>query len=189
MLEEASDIISSAGILLYLDEFLKKNPYQIHVFDELDSTNNEAKRSLFFKEANTSHGMVFVAKRQSAGRGHGESDFSSPEGGIYFSVILDPSKIKSKEPITALVKTSVADVLEKMFEVKLKRKKDSSLYLNEKKISGILTEGVSDLETGIYSNYIVGIGIRVEELQMSSDSPDKNRVIAEILNSLYESIK
>ena len=215
-LDKGSDIISKAGICMYLQmpeehEALDRNdregpvlsgngmeadsgkactgvidPDRIHVYRELDSTNNEAKRNILFENNRMLHGMVFVAMHQTAGRGHGGSSFSSPDGGIYFSMILEPDKMRENEtPVTEMIADAVMTVLENSYHVITKKMKDSSLYVGEEKVCGILTEGFSDLETGVFSNYIVGIGIRVRRLQaLGNIAPQKNKVIADIIRAL-----
>lgn len=182
MLEETSDIISKAGICMFLT---KKQADRLLVYEELDSTNKEAKR-LLLSDGPVPHGTVIVAKRQTAGTGHGGKRFSSPDGGIYLSVILEPGKIKDTgTPITELIATAVMKVLEGFFGVKLDRKADSSLYLGQDKICGILTEGISDLETGEYSSYIVGIGIRLGKLHSRKNMhTKKNEIIASLIHEL-----
>lgn len=192
MLEETSDIISRAGICMYLDsgsdadEGGKICSEKVFVYDTLDSTNNEAKRNLIFSNDSMTHGTVFVARQQTAGRGHSGSSFSSPEGGIYFSVILEPEMIRKKDiPVTTFISDTVTDVLKRLYQVKTERRRDSSVYVGSEKVCGILTEGISDLETGEYSNYIAGIGIRAEKLRsIHGLSPQRNRVIAEIIGGL-----
>ena len=215
-LDEGSDIISKAGICMYLltpeaegssvrsnreelaspafgfGEVSEKafakgiNPERIYVYRELDSTNNEAKRNILFNNDRILHGMVFVAIHQTAGRGHGGSSFSSPDGGIYFSMILEPDKMRENEiPVTEMISDAVMHVLESNYHVKTKKMRDSSLYVGDEKVCGILTEGFSDLETGIFSNYIVGIGVRVRRLRaLGNTSPQKNKVIADIIRAL-----
>ncbi len=215
-LDKGSDIISKAGICMYLqmseehealDRYDRQGPVhpgngmeadskkactgvidpdRIHVYRELDSTNNEAKRNILFENNRMLHGMVFVAMHQTAGRGHGGSSFSSPDGGIYFSMILEPDKMRENEtPVTEMIADAVMTVLENSYHVITKKMKDSSLYVGEEKVCGILTEGFSDLETGVFSNYIVGIGIRVRRLQaLGNTAPQKNKVIADIIRAL-----
>ena len=184
MLEEDSDIISKAGICMFLEG--KGWADKIQVYEELDSTNKEAKRALLADASQLAHGTAIIAKRQTAGKGHGGSRFSSPDGGIYLSVILEPGKIKDTgTPITELIATAVMKVLEGFFGVKLDRKADSSLYLGQDKICGILTEGISDLETGEYSSYIVGIGIRLGKLHSRKNMhTKKNEIIASLIHEL-----
>ncbi len=226
MLREDNDIISKAGICLYLDKLkaddaMNKDtegesietlpvPDRIHVYEELDSTNAEAKRTVLFDNGHMLHGTVIVARHQTAGRGHGGSSFSSPDGGIYLSIILEPDKIKrTSEKITEIISEAVSTVIMGLFDMEVQKKDDSSLYVKDKKICGILTEGISDLETGIFSNYIAGIGIRTDKIrEILTDRagkinaeemrkiqkgkmgesgrspetfPDKNRVIAELI--------
>lgn len=186
-LSESSDIISKAGIALCLKETVRTKKIsgmldRLYVYDSLDSTNTQAKRELFFGDFGNSHKTVIVAKSQSSGRGHRGSGFESPEGGIYFSMILDPGELPKGEPVTGNAANIVTEVLEKMYGVKVRRKKDNSLYIGKEKVCGILTEAVSDLETGVYSSFIVGIGIRADKLGSLSDcNPSKNAVIASLM--------
>ncbi len=186
MLEENSDIISKAGICMCLGSSGEKAQDRIHVYDELDSTNTEAKRSLLFTEKKFLHGTAIVAKRQTAGRGHSGSRFASPEGGIYLSILLDAEAIKdSSAPITELVSAAVSRVLGNLFQLEITKEKDSSLYVGKDKICGILTEGLVDMETGVYSNYIVGIGIRLKKLlSLKGPHPQKNEIIASLIKEM-----
>ncbi|MCR5107741.1 MAG: biotin--[acetyl-CoA-carboxylase] ligase [Lachnospiraceae bacterium] len=195
MLEKESDIISKSGVILYLlkdplYETAKDNTERIFVYEELDSTNTEAKRNLFFSDRHMINKTVIIAKKQTAGIGHRGSDFASPDGGIYLSMILEPDKIKSKDiRITETVALAVSRVIERLFKVKTEKREDDSIYFGDGKIAGILTEGISDLETGIYSNYIIGIGIRMDLLQrQNSYDIKKNEVIAEIIKELDKQI-
>ncbi len=182
MLEETSDIISKAGICMFLT---KKQADRLLVYEELDSTNKEAKR-LLLSDGPVPHGTVIIAKRQTAGAGHGGKRFSSPDGGIYLSIILQPGKLAASiNPITETISSAVQTVLERTFAVRLDRKADSSLYLGQDKVCGILTEGMADLEAGSYSCYIAGIGIWPRKLRGRKNMPlQKNEIIAELIKSM-----
>ena len=150
----------------------------IYVFDELDSTNEYAKE-LTAKGA--PHGTVVMARRQSAGKGRLGRSFYSPEGGLYMSVIIRPDFDMSK---VGLVTTAAAvAVAEAIDEVALKEadRDDSGcsatrealikwvndVYVDGKKVCGILAEGVStshkktsdDAASGNLDAIILGIGI------------------------------
>lgn len=187
MLNESSDIISKAGIALCLhrkvsDSIANEMLDKLCVYDNLDSTNTQAKRELVVGNFEISHKTVIVARTQSFGRGHGGTGFDSPDGGIYLSIILDPDMLCVTAPITETVADMVTSVIEELYGIKCDRKKDSSLYVGNNKICGILTEAVSDLETGVYSSYIAGIGIRSDILcSASSLRPSKNLVIATLM--------
>ena len=186
-LEEESDIISKAGILLNLERLKKSEAFadRIYVYDEIDSTNTEAKRSIILRN-HLPHGMVIAAKSQSAGRGHRGSSFLSPDGGIYFSIILEPDRVKDKKcPVTERVPETVKKILEKKYDINLTIKGKGSLYLGNEKVCGIMTEGFCDLETGIYSSFIVGIGILAEKLPKDKGATaGKNEIISEIISEL-----
>ena len=188
MLEEKSDIISLAGILLHLEKVKKAGAFEgrIFVYDKIDSTNTEAKRSIISDEDDLPHGTVIVARCQTAGRGHKGRSFSSPEGGIYFSLILKPEKMKKKTgPVTGQICRAVKEVLEKLYCVQLTAKTNGALYLRNEKVCGIMTEGFCDLETGIYSSYIAGIGIMADRLSKAAQNTvEKNEVIAGIISEL-----
>ncbi len=187
-LAEKSDIISEEGIELYLPDELRKN---IYVFDVLDSTNTEAKRLILNENGAISHGTLIVARSQSGGRGHGGLQFDSPEGGIYISIILEPDKMKDSScPVTEYIASVVKASLEEAFGIKVSVKKNNAVFQGKKKICGILTEGISDLETGIYSNYIAGIGIRISDIKMPSAEGNevaivnRNQLIARLLSDM-----
>ncbi len=188
MLEEKSDIISIAGILLHLEKVKKAGAFEgrIFVYDKIDSTNTEAKRNIISDEDDLPHGTVIVARCQTAGRGHKGRSFSSPEGGIYFSLILKPEKMKKKTgPVTGQICRAVKEVLEKIYCVQLTAKTNGALYLRNEKVCGIMTEGFCDLETGIYSSYIAGIGIMADRLSKAAQNTvEKNEVIAGIISEL-----
>ena len=157
----------------------------IYVFDELDSTNDHAKE-LAAKGA--PHGTVVMAHRQSAGKGRLGRSFFSPEGGVYMSVIIRPDFDMSK---IGLVTTAAAvAVCEAIDEIALNKvNKDGSgcsaarealikwindIYVDGKKVCGILAEGVTDHETGSLDTIILGIGINTS----TEDFPEELSEIA-----------
>ena len=61
--------------------------WDVRAFDEVDSTNTRIKEAIAQGEP---EGTCFVARRQTAAYGRQGRTWSSPEGGLYFSFILDP---------------------------------------------------------------------------------------------------
>lgn len=190
MLSESSDIISKTGIVLCLGEkdisgVLKEMLDHLYVYESLDSTNMQARRELLLDGFDMVHKTVIIAKTQSSGRGHRGTLFDSPDGGIYLSVFLDPAELRKPESVTGDVADIVTAVLEESYGIKAVRKKDNSIYMGKEKVCGILTEAMSDLETGVYSSFIVGIGIRADMLREASGGrPSKNMVIASLLTGI-----
>lgn len=103
--------------------------------------------------------------------------------------------------ITAAAAVAVCRAVEKVCKVSLGIKWVNDLYLGEKKVCGILTEAVSDFETGDIELVVVGIGINLKEpkdgfpkelgdiagtVLKEGEHVDRNLLVAEIVNELLE---
>lgn len=137
-------------------------------FDELDSTNR------YLKEAaagGASEGMVVIANRQSAGRGRlGRSFFSPEEKGIYMSVLLRPDiSLERAVLITSMAAVAVARAVERVGGVEAKIKWVNDIFLNRKKVCGILTEAGINAEKGTLEYAVLGIGVNVGRMEFPDD--------------------
>ena len=166
MLENFSDILTRQGITSHLkqDSLIKK----VICFDEIDSTNNYAKKLIMSNGHDSNlHGTLIAANHQASGRGRHGHSFDSPAGtGLYMSVILNPENIKAADFqfITIACAVSVCLAIERLYpelENSLGIKWVNDIYLNDKKIAGILTEAVTSLESGEIESIVTGIGINV----------------------------
>jgi BirA family biotin operon repressor/biotin-[acetyl-CoA-carboxylase] ligase len=137
---------------------------RIIVLDEVDSTNNYAKE---LTAKDKSNGTVIVADRQTAGKGRMGRSFVSPPGkGLYMSVILRPEFSLHIAPlITSAVAVAVAEAIESVCDTDIQIKWVNDLYLNGKKICGILTEGSMDMEMRAMDIAVIGIGINVRSVE------------------------
>lgn len=145
-----------------LQEGLKTSVFgrKLFVFDEIDSTNACAKA---LAEAGTEEGATVIADYQAEGRGRMGRTWQSPSGtNLLFSSILRPGLLKEKSNLlTFFACVAVARAVESTAQEPLECKWPNDLYLNGKKLSGILLENSfnqSDLE---YS--VVGVGINVNQ--------------------------
>ena len=192
----AGDTLSRESIALYLE-----NPEQagrIRVEPELDSTNNRARQ---LAVGGAPDGTAVFALRQTGGKGRKGRAFFSPPGGLYLSVVLRPSFGSEQSVlITTAVCVCVCRAIQKVtgFEPQIKWVND--LFLRGKKICGILTEAITDMESGTIGSIIVGIGVNYclreeeipEELREVVGSvipegrphPPRARLAAEILNQM-----
>lgn len=130
---------------------------KICVFDEIDSTNTEAKRMI----ADGFSGMcLLLANRQSMGRGRmGRSFYSPGQTGAYFSILYPaPAALDTAVTVTAAAAVAVMRAVRGLTGVQTEIKWVNDLYLKEKKIAGILTEAVTASEG---THVIVGIGINL----------------------------
>ena len=106
-----------------------------------------------------------VAECQTAGRGRLGREFVSPKkSGIYLSVIYAPENgIQEPAKLTAFSAVAVCRTLKKLFNLDAQIKWVNDVFLNGKKVSGILTEGIVNFETRKIEAAIVGIGLNIFE--------------------------
>ena len=129
----------------------------LHIYDTIDSTNLKA-RQLAMEGA--PHGTVVMAKQQTSGRGRLGRSFFSPREGIYLSIIIKPDFDVSKSVlVTSAAAVAVTNALEKVCGLEAKIKWVNDIYIEGKKVCGIITEGITDFETGQIEHLILGIGI------------------------------
>lgn len=137
-------------------------------FDELDSTNLYLKR---LGADGAEEGTVIIANRQSAGRGRlGRSFFSPEEKGIYMSILLRPDiSLERAVLITSMAAVAVARAIERVSGIEAKIKWVNDIFLNEKKVCGILTEAGIDVQKGTLEYAVLGIGVNVGEMEFTEE--------------------
>ncbi|MBS1381549.1 MAG: biotin--[acetyl-CoA-carboxylase] ligase [Oscillospiraceae bacterium] len=159
-LEEYPDLLTAEGISAMLP--LELAQLDLRVFDEIDSTNLEAKRLAMTGLSR----CAVIADRQTAGRGRlGRSFYSPPGCGIYTSLLLRPrpDQLADVTLLTTAAGVAVCRALEKAAGVQAEIKWVNDLYLNGKKICGILTEGVTDFESGMIESIVIGYGVNFRD--------------------------
>ena len=137
----------------------------IECLKEIDSTINYAKRLLAQAEAAKKyHRGIILAEKQTAGRGRLGRTFVSPEkSGIYLSLIYSPEGgIKNPAELTAFAAVGVCRAIKKLYGLSPDIKWINDLFAGGKKICGILTEGITNFESGMIESAIVGIGINLK---------------------------
>lgn len=190
--------ISSFGI----KHFLKGNfVREIECFEELPSTNSY----LMEKGAKgEKEGLLAVSKRQTSGRGRRGKNFFSPDGGVYFSLLLRPKKdYVGTSYLTVMTALAVMEGITEVYKVPAGIKWVNDVYIGRKKVAGILTEASFDYESGAVSHVVIGVGINVKtpsngfpkDIEKIACALDKevadgpNKLIATIVNKLSEVMK
>lgn len=167
---------------------------ELYFYDSIDSTNTQAKRLL---AEGLSGKELITANEQTAGRGRQGRSFYSPKNtGIYYSYVFHPQKTLADAVfITTAAAVSVIRAIERLSAVKPTIKWVNDVYVEGKKVCGILTEAVSDFENGALESVIVGIGINVStasfpaELQDTAASlGDASITRAQLLNTAVEEL-
>lgn len=161
----------------------------------LPSTNTAAR---WLAQQGAAEGTVVVAAEQSAGRGRRGRDFFSPVGGVYMSIVLRPPTTLGAGDITAAAAIATARAIERLCDATIGVKWVNDLYLHDRKVCGILTEGECAAD-GTLTYAILGIGINVAPTVFPDDIPatslanegyiiDRTALIATVLEeweSLY----
>ncbi len=193
---EPSDILSADRIRSLLNP--KYAEIDIIVKKSTASTNTDAKG---LAAAGAKHGTVIIADEQTAGHGRRGKAFYSPKGtGIYMSIIARPGICFSDAVlITTAAGVAVCKSIESVSTLEPKIKWVNDIFLDGKKVVGIGTEAVSDVESGTIESVIVGVGLnfKTEEFPeilnniagpiFKKDFPlTRNEFIAILLNNLLE---
>ncbi len=157
-----------------------KNSYTFIYFEMVDSTNNYAKKLCI---DGASEKTVVLAKRQTAGKGRLGRSFFSGHDGIYLSIILRP--LFSAEHtlfITTAAAVAVSHAIDEVCSVKTGIKWVNDIYLNDKKICGILTESAISAQSESPEYAVLGIGVNLS--RGDSAVPDE---IKDIAGFIFES--
>ena len=128
---------------------------QVKIFQELDSTNEEAKRQII---DGNKHDLLIISSRQTAGRGRLTRSWFSPVGGLYFSLVLKPLLGSQFAPLTSFLSgCAVAKGLQSHGIDNIRLKWPNDILVMEDKVAGILNELVTVDPTN--PRIIIGIGV------------------------------
>lgn len=122
--------------------------------EETDSTNDDARG---LAEKGFPEGTVVVAKKQRRGRGRLGRRWSSPEGGVFMSIVLRPPRsLPGLSALPLVVGFGVARALREEYGVPAMIKWPNDVLIRGRKIAGILCESAL---SGTNWWIVAGIGI------------------------------
>ncbi|MDO4608619.1 MAG: biotin--[acetyl-CoA-carboxylase] ligase [Clostridia bacterium] len=128
------------------------------VLGTVDSTNSVAKAAAV---EGAPEGTVIIANRQTAGRGRLGRSFVSKSGGVYMSLVLRPDISPADTLfITVAAAVAAARAIEAVSNQKCEIKWVNDIYINDKKVCGILTEGEINAD-GTLNFAVLGVGINL----------------------------
>lgn len=191
------EILTEAGILRALTTQRLGRSVEFH--REIDSTNRRAKA---LAAEGAPEGTLVCARKQTGGRGRFGRSFHSPEnGGVYLSLILRP-KLPAEQAVmlTSMTAVAVAHAIERLADVRAEIKWVNDLYVNGRKVCGILCEAGMDFESGQLEYAVVGIGVNAAKMEFPTELASiatslgnecgefvsLNRLTAEICNCMEE---
>ena len=142
---------------------------KLEMYDELDSTNDEAKRRVqkaleAGDDLKKLYGAIIIARKQTGGRGRRGRGFYSPGGdSLYISFILQPYA----DPNLNILTTTAAAVAvcraarAAAPETNPRVKWINDVFLDGRKVCGILTEGGSNPNGQGLAALVLGIGVNI----------------------------
>lgn len=153
---DKSDVLSAEGIRLALDPTTPK--LSITVLDASESTMKDAKLAAINGQPNNT---LIVADIQEAPKGRFDRPFFSKAGsGIYMSILLRPNQLfDDMAQYTVIMAVAASRAMDDATQTQTEIKWVNDIYLSGKKVGGILSEAISDVESGQISTVIIGVGI------------------------------
>lgn len=157
-----------------------KNKYAIKWFDQVDSTNNEAKRTL----DECDNLSVLSAMSQTSGRGQRGNIWSS-EGGknLLFSIVLKFDGILDRRfraydqsVISEMTSLCIVDFLSR-YDIKAQIKWPNDIYVGDRKICGILIE--NSVQDRWLTSSVIGIGLNINQRNFDVNLPNPTSMYLE----------
>lgn len=156
-LDARTDVLSEAGIRQYL--LPEYRDLHMDILPVADSTNAQLREKA---NGGTEDGCILIANEQTKGRGRlGRDFYSPPDTGVYLSILLRPDYHLPSQAvkITTMAATAASEAIEEVTLRPTGIKWVNDIFMNGKKVSGILTEASFNLENGRLDYIILGIGM------------------------------
>ena len=103
---------------------------------------------------------VVIAGRQTKGRGRLKRRWLSDDGGLYFTMVLRPTiPVQLSFRVNFLASLTLACVIRDMLQIDARVKWPNDILVNERKISGMLSELEAEADRVFFIN--IGMGINV----------------------------
>lgn len=129
----------------------------IHYFSELSSTMDMAKD---LARKNCPDFSVVIAGRQTKGRGRLNRQWLSDDGGLYFTLVLRPDiPLPMSSRVNFLASLTLARVLRDMYQIEAAVKWPNDILVDDRKLSGMLSELEAEADRVFFIN--IGMGINI----------------------------
>lgn len=140
--------------LIYFKKIDSTNNYASQLEKKLSNNKNDLKQEL--------DGTVILSEIQTKGRGRFNRTWISPQGGLWFTIILKSNIKENHLPkITLLSAISITEILKKDYSLEANIKWPNDINYKGYKICGILTE-TEKINYNIFLNIGIGINVNIE---------------------------
>jgi len=174
-----------------------KLQFKIQKYKTLESTNLKAKE---LAKSGAEPWTIILTEEQAGGYGRKGTAWLSLKGGLYFSIILPKSNIDDLQTLTILAAFICAKTIKENFNLEPFIKLPNDVWVNGKKVAGILTENVIGKDVKIS---VMGIGFNTniekfpEDLENIATSlkielgreVDNKKILEQIITGLKEQLK
>lgn len=152
------ELLDAAEIKAVLADAAVQHMSQLKIFQSIDSTNKYARE---MAEQSPACGAVILAEQQSAGRGRRGKGWVSPfAANIYLSIVWDfEHGAQALEGLSLAVGVAVKRALETHGVEAVQLKWPNDIYVDQKKLGGVLLEMIGD--PAGQCSVIVGVGLNV----------------------------
>ena len=131
---------------------------RVYYFEEIDSTQNFAQKIAFDKKEN---GTIVVAEKQTSGRGRLNRKWTSPRGGIWFSLIIHPKFDVSNSTLVPIAgAVALAKSIKSILKIETSVKWPNDITLDGKKVAGMLVD--ASVQANNIEYLILGVGINFD---------------------------
>ena len=172
-----SDFKTDLGLLLEANRLGNA----IHVFDELDSTQDFANS---LPNIESVHGTIVIAKKQNMGKGRIGRRWISPKGGLWMSIIFRPEfSVNNVIFIQFMGAVAIAEAIMQVTKIRCTLKWPNDVLIDEKKVCGILID--VNLQ-GTNKVIVMGIGLNANIVaSLINDDLTDNSIKATSLSKEY----
>lgn len=194
------ELLDASQISVALNNASKNQLNGLHIYQSIDSTNKAASQ-LIEAESSSATGAVVLSEYQTMGRGRRGKHWVSPfAANLYLSMVWDFDQGASAlQGLSLAIGVAVSRALKQLNIEGVKLKWPNDIYIENKKLGGILLEMVGD--PAGQCTVIIGIGINHAMPAQSGESIDqqwtdltavsikaisRNQLAAYIINHCFE---
>lgn len=185
---EITSTMNKGYTLTTLPDHLDATPIQAahpdwHI-ETLATTPSTQENAKAYATTGTHTPALFASEQQTAGRGRLGRTFVSPsQTGLYMSLCLFPdSDATNLSLITCAAAVAVAQTIEHYIDDTIAIKWVNDLYYHDRKVCGILTEAITDVQTMHVQALIIGIGLNITPTD-ALQSPDLKDIVGTLFDS------
>ena len=131
---------------------------RVYYFNEIDSTQEFAQQIAQDKKED---GTIIIAEKQTAGKGRLNRKWTSPKGGIWFSLIIHPKfEVSSSTLVPIAGAVALSKSIKSILGIETSVKWPNDIIMNGKKVAGMLVD--ASFQANNIEYLILGIGINFD---------------------------